>query len=261
MEMKRWPLSRPRGLWLRLRWGTRPRVPTWVRTGNLGRGPDTGLWLPQSPARLRTVHEEGRALRAFPTPRPVARVHDAAGDTWPLPAQPVHAAGQVEHGTQVPLICSDGQPGGVPVLQGARGAYPAPHRPLTPRARNEGLFLRPPPGWVAWDRGPGSPAHTCPPAPQSLGRLFLTSRSCHLPSPVGSLHASPPVPGQGSPNLLARPTISCFSPAAPAPAFGPPKANSDHLFPLGPKWDPTPPPSYTSCQANPFDVCSSVTSS
>ena len=179
--------------------------------------------------------------------------------TAPLPVQPDHAAGQVALTGQVPLICSDAQPEGTPILQ----LVASPHYPLEPWARTRALLsscgccLE----WVAWDHGPGSLAHICPPAPQSVRRLFVTGKSCHLPCPLGgSLHASSPIPGQGNPNLLARPTISCFSPTASHLCH---LVNTKPILTICSSQAPngTPYLLLHITPANPLNVCSSVTSS
>lgn len=87
------------------------------------------------------------------------------------------------------------------------------------------------------------------PCPTISRRLFLTRKCCHLPPPWGSLHASLPGLGQGSPNLLARPRLLLLASCLPPLPFGPPKGNSDHLLQPGPKWDPRPPRSDNSCQS------------
>lgn len=103
------------------------------------------------------------------------------------------------------------------------------------------------PGWVAWEHGPGLPAHVSP-VPQSIRRLFLTGKSCHLPPPGGL--SMLPLRSQDKESQTCQPgPISCSSPAASALPFGRPKANSDHLFQPGPKWGPIPPPSHNSCQS------------
>lgn len=69
---------------------------------------------------------KSQAKRPFLAPRPMAKVQCAAGDTSLLPAWLDRAAGQVGLVRPVPLICSDVQPGGAPVLRGARRACHVP---------------------------------------------------------------------------------------------------------------------------------------
>ena len=69
---------------------------------------------------------KSQAKRPFLAPRPVAKVQCAAGDMSLLPAWLDRAAGQVGLVRPVPLICSDVQPGGAPVLRGAGRACHVP---------------------------------------------------------------------------------------------------------------------------------------
>lgn len=104
-----------------------------------------------------------------------------------------------------------------------------------------------------------APWPTCVPCPPISRRLFLTSKCCHLPPPWGSLHASLPALGQGSPSLLARPRLLLLTSCLPSLPFGPPKGNSDHLFLPAPNGTPALLSQIT--PASPFSVCASVTSS
>lgn len=127
-----------------------------------------------------------------------------------------------------------------------------------------------------WDPGPGlcllpeaaalggslemvAPAHwpTCVPLPPPVSRrLFLTSKCCHLPPRWGSLRASLPAPGQGSPSLSARPRLLLLASCLPSLPFGPPEGNAAHLFQPGPKREsPALLPQIT--PASPPNVCSS----
>lgn len=169
----------------------------------------------------------------------------------PLPAWPDHAAGQVGLVRPVPLICSDVQPRRAPILQGVWRACPVPHYPLEPRVKARALSFSCShhPGWVARNTGPNFPVPMCPSVSQSIitKSLFLPGKPCHpsweslyvffwsLDKETQTCQPGPlsPAPGQ-LPRLLPFVLL---------------KANSDHLFPPGPKWDPIPPPAYNSCQS------------
>ena len=196
---------------------------------------------------------KSQAKRPFLAPRPVAKVQCAAGDMSLLPAWLDRAAGQVGLVRPVPLICSDVQPGGAPVLRGAGRACHVP--PVFTGTEGLGPALCPFLAATALSELlrilalVSSPYVFPTPTPMSqdisIGGFF------YLESPA----IPPRVPRQKKkkkkPNWPAGPAISCFfltSCLSPCHLFHPKPIQTICSSQPGPKWDLRTFPSCNFCQ-------------
>lgn len=182
---------------------------------------------------------KSQAKRPFLAPRPVAKVQCAAGDMSLLPAWLDCAAGQVGLVRPVPLICSDVQPSGAPVLReagrachvppvftGTEGRGPARCPFLAATALSELLRI------LALVSSP-----YVSPTPTPMSQDIIIGGFFYLESPA----IPPRVPRQKKTKLASRASYLLLLPhqLPLSPPFVPPKTNSDHLLqPARPQMGP-----------------------